>query len=91
MQYWTAVCKPEEVIAQLASMLIRSQLDQVFYLGHTLAKMLINLKRLRYEKNRRVGGFNFVLPGRGNCDKKLLDTANFYKEQIFKCCKRKSH
>lgn len=42
MQYWTAVCKPEEVIAQIASMLIRAQLDQVSYLGHTLAKMLIN-------------------------------------------------
>lgn len=36
------LCKPEEVIAQLASMLIRSQLDQVSYLGHILAKMLIN-------------------------------------------------
>lgn len=48
------MCKPEEVIAQLASMLIRSQLDQVSYLGHTLAKMLINEKRLRYEKVERL-------------------------------------
>lgn len=85
------MCKPEEVIAQLASMLIRSQLDQVSYLGHTLAKMLINKKKIKIRKSRKVGGFNFVLPGRRSCDKRLLDTASSYKEQIFKCCKRKSH
>lgn len=38
----TAVRKPEEVIIQLSSMLIRSWLDQVSYLVYTLKKMLIN-------------------------------------------------
>lgn len=36
------VCKPEEVIIQLSSVLTRLQLDQVFCLEYTLKKMLIN-------------------------------------------------
>lgn len=34
----TKLCKPQEVIIQLPSMLIKFQLDQVFYLGCTLKK-----------------------------------------------------